>query len=204
MSAGVAQRLVFIGDSITEDGRSLDDPHDLGVGYVARVARRRAEAGFDDVVLNTGVGGHRAVDLEARFDRDCLAHEPDVVSIHVGINDTWRRYDGGEATSVEAFEASYRSMVARATDAGIRLVLIEPFLLALRPEQTEWRDDLDPKIDVVRSLAREFDAQLVAADTAFTRAGWERDPAGLLWDGVHPTDAGRELLARTWCESVAL
>ncbi|MDO9396456.1 MAG: GDSL family lipase, partial [Herbiconiux sp.] len=67
-----------------------------------------------------------------------------------------------------------------------------------------WRDDLDPKIEVVRSLAREFDAQLVAADVAFTRTGWERDPAGLLWDGVHPTDAGRELLARTWCEAVSI
>ncbi|QJU55109.1 SGNH/GDSL hydrolase family protein [Herbiconiux sp. SALV-R1] len=200
----VTQRLVFIGDSITEDGRHIDDPYDLGTGYVARVARRRSEAGHADVVINTGIGGHRVVDLEARFDRDCLEHEPDLVSIHVGINDTWRRYDGGEATSVEAFEAAYRSMLTKATDAGARLVLIEPFLLALRPEQSEWRDDLDPKIEVVRALANEFDAQLVAADVAFTRAGWERDPAGLLWDGVHPTDAGRELLARTWCESVTL
>jgi len=200
----VAQNLVFIGDSITEDGRRIDDPYDLGVGYVARVARRRAEAGFDDRVVNTGIGGNRAVDLVARFDRDCLAHDPDVVSIHVGINDTWRRYDGGEATSTEAFEASYRDLVTRATDAGARLVLIEPFLLALTPEQSAWREDLNPKIEVVRSLAREFDAQLVEADVAFTRAGYERDRAGLLWDGVHPTDAGRELLARTWFESVTI
>jgi lysophospholipase L1-like esterase len=200
----MAQNLVFIGDSITEDGRRIDDPYDLGTGYVARVARQRAAAGADDRVVNSGIGGNRAVDLAARWDRDCLAHDPDLVSIHVGINDTWRRYDGGEATSTDAFESVYRSLVMRSTDAGARLVLIEPFLLALTPEQATWREDLDPKIDVVRELAREFDATLVEADVAFTRAALEGDPAELLWDGVHPTDAGRDLLARTWHETVAI
>lgn len=171
---------------------------------MARVAEWRAAAGADERVVNSGIGGDRAVDLAARWDRDCLAHDPDVVSIHVGINDTWRRYDGGDATSTDAFEAVYRSLLMRATDAGARLVLIEPFLLALTPEQAAWREDLDPKIEVVRALAREFGATLVEADAAFTRAGLTVDPATLLWDGVHPTDAGRDLLARTWHETVAI
>lgn len=196
--------LVFIGDSITEDGRRRDDPHDLGVGYVSRVAARRRAAGLDERIVNSGVGGDRAVDLVARWERDCLAHEPGLVSIHVGINDTWRRYDGGEATSTEEFAERYRGLLERTAATGARLVLIEPFLLALTPEQAGWREDLDPKIAVVRGLAGEFGATLVEADAAFAEEGERSDPAALLFDGVHPTDAGRDLLARVWTEAVAV
>lgn len=196
--------LVFIGDSITEDGRRRDDPRDLGVGYVSRVAARRRDAGLDERIVNSGVGGDRAIDLVERWERDCLAHEPELVSIHVGINDTWRRYDGGEATSTEEFADRYRGLLERTAPSGARLVLIEPFLLALTPEQARWREDLDPKIAVVRGLAAEFGAALVEADRAFAAEGGRRDPAELLFDGVHPTDAGRDLLAHAWTEAVTV
>lgn len=199
----MATTFVFIGDSITEDGRRFDDPDDLGVGYVSRVAARRRAAGSVERIVNTGIGGNRAIDLVDRWDRDCLAHDPDLVSIHVGINDTWRRYDGGEATSTDAFEARYRDLLERTAATGAQLVLIEPFLLPLSPAQAAWRDDLDPKIEVVRTLAREFGATLVEADAAFTAQGSRTAPADLLWDGVHPTDAGRDLLAHVWSETVA-
>lgn len=194
--------VVFIGDSITEDGRRLDDPTDLGVGYVARVARQRRASGAEERTVNSGIGGNRAIDLVGRWDRDCLAHAPDLVSIHVGINDTWRRYDQGEATSTASFAAHYRGLVEQTVAVGARLVLIEPFLLPVAPGQASWREDLDPKIEVVRSLAREFDATLVEADVAFTEQGGRTDPGALLHDGVHPTDAGRDLLAHVWSEAV--
>ncbi len=195
--------VVFIGDSITEDGSPLADQYALGVGYVARVASARRAAGAVEQVVNTGIGGNRMVDLVERWERDCLAYSPDLVSVLVGINDTWRRYDGGEATSTAAFEAGYRDVLERTAPTGARLVLIEPFLLPVRPGQADWRDDLDPKIEVVRGLAGEFGATLVPADVAFTARAREVAAAELLHDGVHPTDAGRDLLARTWLESVS-
>ena len=198
--------LVFIGDSITEDGRRRDDPQDLGVGYVSRVAAQRRAVGVEERIVNSGVGGDRAIDLVERWERDCLAHEPELVSIHVGINDTWRRYDGGEATSTEDFAERYRALLERTAPTGARLVLIEPFLLALTPEQAGWREDLDPKIQVVRRLAESYGLPLVATDGPFAQAVATSGlgPQAWAYDGVHPTPAGHDLLAEAWLKVVHL
>ncbi|NKY07768.1 hypothetical protein HF998_12415, partial [Cellulomonas hominis] len=124
------RRLVFVGDSITDAGRDRADAASLGDGYVGLVAR--ALPGTR--VVNLGVAGDRAVDLEARWECDVTPSAPDVLTVYVGVNDTWRRFDAGEATSAEAFEATYRRLLAR-VPGGARLVLVEPYLLPVRPEQ---------------------------------------------------------------------
>jgi acyl-CoA thioesterase I len=82
-----------------------------------------------------------------------LDHHADVVSILIGINDTWRRYDNNDETSVAQFEDGYGRLLDAVAQAGSQLVLIEPFLLPVSEEQKAWRDDLDPKIEVVRKLS---------------------------------------------------
>jgi lysophospholipase L1-like esterase len=188
--------IVFAGDSVTDCGRR-DDPELLGDGYVRNL--------FDDLgpqrprIVNVGISGNRAVDLEARWQTDVLAHQADLVSLLIGINDTWRRYDGDDPTSTEDFEASYRALLE---PLQAKLVLIEPFLLAVKDEQLTWREDLDPKIEVVRRLAAEYDAILVPADVEFTRQAALVGATTLADDGVHPTAAGHRLLADLWRRTV--
>ncbi|HEY0617932.1 MAG TPA: SGNH/GDSL hydrolase family protein [Kribbella sp.] len=188
--------IVFAGDSVTDCGRR-DDPELLGDGYVRNL--------FDDLgpqrprIVNVGISGNRAVDLEARWPTDVLAHRADLVSLLIGINDTWRRYDGDDPTSTEDFEASYRALLE---PLQAKLVLIEPFLLAVKDEQLTWREDLDPKIEVVRRLAAEYDAILVPADVEFTRQAALVGATTLADDGVHPTAAGHRLLADLWRRTV--
>ena len=85
-------RIVFQGDSITDAGRtgSPNPAESIGGGYAAVIARKIAErfpnAGI--TVINRGISGHRVYDLEARWADDCIALEPDLVSILIGINDT--------------------------------------------------------------------------------------------------------------------
>jgi lysophospholipase L1-like esterase len=188
--------IVFAGDSVTDCGRR-DDPEMLGDGYVRNL--------FDALgpprprIVNVGISGNRAVDLEARWQADVLAHQADLVSVLIGINDTWRRYDEDDPTSTEDFEASYRALLE---PLQTKLVLIEPFLLAVKDEQHTWREDLDPKIEVVRRLAAEYDAILVPADVEFTRQAALVGATTLADDGVHPTAAGHRLLADLWRRTV--
>jgi acyl-CoA thioesterase-1 len=189
--------IVFAGDSVTDSGRR-DDPVGLGDGYVRDL--------YDDLgadrpsIVNAGISGNRAIDLVARWEADVLAHQPDLVSVLVGINDTWRRYDKDDPTSTEDFEASYRELLEPVT---AKLVLIEPFLLAVKAEQHAWREDLDPKIEVVRRLATEYDALLVPADVEFNRQAAIVGATTLADDGVHPTAAGHRLLAGLWRRTVS-
>ena len=197
-----ADTLLFTGDSITDCGRREAATAPLGTGYVRMLADELAATG-DQTIINTGIGGNRAVDLESRWQFDVLDHRPDVLTIMIGINDTWRRYDANNRTSAEAFEEHYRDILtrSRAKLAG-QIVLFEPFLVEVTEAQRSWRDDLNPKIDVVRALAAEFDTELIPTDALMTAAADELGAAAVAGDGVHPTDAGHRLLADAWLERV--
>ncbi|MFF0265463.1 SGNH/GDSL hydrolase family protein [Kribbella sp. NPDC004536] len=188
--------VVFAGDSVTDCGRRTD-PSGLGDGYVRNL--------YDDLganrppIVNAGISGNRAVDLAARWATDVLAHDPALVSILIGINDTWRRYDENDPTTAESFEASYRSLL----DAlSCPVVLMEPFLLPVKDGQQEWREDLDPKLEVVRKLAVEYGAILVPTDVELTKQAAAVGPAALAGDGVHPSAAGHRALADLWRQYV--
>ena len=132
-----------------------------------------------------------------------LDHHADVVSILIGVNDTWRRYDSGEQTSVAQYEERYCRLLDAVASAGSRLVLIEPFVLPVDEGQKMWRDDLDPKIEVVRKLAAHYSAILVPADVELTRQSERLGAVLLAVDGVHPTELGHERLAELWLDTVA-
>jgi len=202
--------ILFTGDSVTDCGRRQDAPAHLGFGYVRGVAESPRVAGA--TIVNTGTSGNRIVDLEQRWRADVLDHHADVVSVLIGINDTWRRYDSRDETSAATFEGAYSRMLESVAAGGSRLVLIEPFLLPLSKAQQAWRDDLDPKIEIVRRLAVAYNAILVPADREMTRQASELGAAGLgsaqlgaaalAEDGVHPTELGHERLAELWLDTV--
>ncbi|GAB3167046.1 SGNH/GDSL hydrolase family protein [Myceligenerans halotolerans] len=187
-------RLVFVGDSITDADRDRADTASLGDGYVSLIAKEVA----DDVVVNLGIGGDRAVDLERRWADDVEPAAADVLTVYVGVNDTWRRFDSDDPTSAADFEATYRRLVAR-TD-GARLILMEPFVLPVHDAQRDWLEDLDAKRAAVARIARDTGAGLVPLHRILTEAAGQ-DPERLAPDGVHPTLAGSRLIADNWLEA---
>ena len=67
-----------------------------------------------------------------------------------------------------------------------------------------WREDLDPKIQVVHDLAKEFGAVLVEFDAQFRAKSMQISMSALAEDGIHPTPQGHALMAKIWLEAVGL
>ena len=197
--------VLFQGDSITDAGRNRDDPANLGSGY-AMLAGAWFGALYPELnvkFLNRGIGGNRASDLRARWKADCLNLKPDWVSILIGINDTWRRYDKNDPTSTKTFEENYRALLeAIKNNLDSRLIMAEPFVLPHPADRKTWREDLDPKIEVVHKLAAEYGAILIPLDKLFTKALENQQPAYWANDGVHPSPAGHALIAQAWLRAV--
>lgn len=200
--------LLFQGDSITDAQRDKSDPNDLGKGYAftttALLHALRPDLGL--TCLNRGISGNRTSDLLQRWQSDCIDLQPDYLSLLIGINDVWRRYDRNLPTSAESFAANYRQLLRQTRDQLPRcqILLMEPFLLPTPEDRRQWREDLDPKIEIVRQLARDFDATLVPLDGLFAAASAHQPPAFWAHDGVHPSPAGHGLIARAWLQATNL
>ena len=102
-----SDHVLFYGDSITDAGRRAEQNNNrgLGVGYPALCAAAlwARYPDWDLRFTNQGISGNRLVDLEARLEADVLAAKPTLVSILIGINDTWRRYDRQVVSPLDEF-----------------------------------------------------------------------------------------------------
>lgn len=197
--------VLFQGDSVTDAGRDYGNPGDLGSGYPNFIAAWFAalHPEINVAFINRGVSGNRVRGLQARWQKDCLDLRPSWVSILIGINDCWRRYDSGDPTSLEEFADGYRDILCAVRDnTDSRLILCEPFVLPCPEDRKTWREDLDPKINAVRALAREFGAILIPYDGIFASASTKRPPEFWADDGVHPTQPGHALMALEWLKAV--
>lgn len=198
--------ILFQGDSITDCSRLRDDGNDLGKGY-AMMTAAAFNAMYPEMhvrFLNRGISGNRAINLKERWQEDCIDLRPDVVSILIGINDTWRKFDRQDPTTVEAFKESYHYILTEIKEKlDAKIIIMEPFLLPVKEEQKKlWREDLDPKINAARELAREFNATYIPLDGIFASAAVKREPSFWAADGVHPTQAGHALIAKAWLENI--
>lgn len=197
--------VLFQGDSITDAGRNRGMEGCLGGGYAAIAASIYGALHPEKNVrfMNRGISGNRVHDLLDRWQADAIDLKPDWISLMIGINNVWRRYDSDDPTSVEDFEREYR-LLLEWTKAELEcgLILLEPFVLPHPPDRADWREDLDPKITVVRQLARDFEALYVPYDGLFAAACMQQECSYWASDGVHPTYAGHGLLAHHWLRVV--
>lgn len=89
-------------------------------------------------------------------------------------------------------------------ESGIKkIVLMEPFVLPEPDDRRSWRSDLDPKIHLIRQLAKEYQAVFVPLDGTLNSLGisygYEKYTGD---DGVHPTLLGHDTIANIWIETV--
>jgi len=199
--------ILFQGDSITDGYRSKDNDlnHLLGSGYPYLIAGKLSYelAEQQPTFINRGIRGNRITDLYGRWNEDALSLQPDLISILVGVNDV-----GWAINSVtDRFERVYRHLLdeTRSELPQTGLVLCEPFILNTGNMVDSWEDwcrQIELYQKIVRQLAVEYKAVHVPLQEIFDKACTKADASYWLWDGVHPTAAGHELIARQWLSVV--
>jgi lysophospholipase L1-like esterase len=202
------QTILFTGDSITDCGRArpVGQGGGLGGGYVALVDSLLGavypQRGIR--VLNTGIGGNRVIDLEARWQSDILDLKPDWLSIMIGINDVWRQFDSAlnpDQVDLQRYESTYRKILAQARPGLKGLVLMTPFYIEANPADP-MRQMMDTYSAAAEKLADEFDAVFVDVQAAFDRYMEHRPTQALCGDRVHPNQTGHMLIARAFLDGV--
>lgn len=202
-SAG--QRVVFIGDSITDcDRRGAAAPY--GDGYVdlvrSLVTARYPELGLRWV--NRGVGGDTVRDLADRWEADAIGTAPDWLSVMIGINDIWHAFGSHpeQAVPVEEYATTLRALLRRAVDrTDCRLIVAEPYLI--EPDRTEpQRAETDRYCLVAREIAAEFDAVNVRTQDAFDAVLASTGPADWAEDRVHPNRPGHAVIAQAFLRAL--
>lgn len=197
-------KILFQGDSITDAGRNREDCHDLGNGYPKFAAENIREA-FPDVdieFVNLGISGNQTKDLVDRLESDFVDVQPDIVSILIGVNDTWHHAADRSWLSNEKFEENYRTVLeAIKTRTNAKILIIEPFLIPIE-DKLYFREDLDPKIQIVRKLAREYADAYLPIDGLLAAGYIGTEPTVYAADGVHPTEEGARFIADYYLEAV--
>lgn len=165
-----ADRVVFMGDSITE------------------LWLREQPGFFTGDRIDRGISGQTTTQMVARFRADVIALEPRIVHIMAGTNDI---AGNGGPTSLDRIEANIRTMVDLAQAHDIEVVLGS----VLPAQRFDWRPGIDPA-ETIAALNERL--RKLAADKGLVYADYysalDNGEGGLskehAEDGVHPTPAG--------------
>jgi lysophospholipase L1-like esterase len=206
------ERVLFIGDSITDCGRrrpigeGLFDQA-LGSGYVALVASSLTAAypDYGVQVVNMGIGGNTIRDLKARWETDVCQLHPHWLAVMIGINDVWRRFDSPWETmgpiSREEYAETLDHLIGQTRADLSGLILMTPYYLDLN-RADPMRELMDEFGASVRQTAETHDAVFVDTQTAFDRVlRWLR-PELLAEDRIHVSQAGHMVLARALLQGI--
>ncbi|MEM7127395.1 MAG: SGNH/GDSL hydrolase family protein [Chloroflexota bacterium] len=203
--------ILFQGDSITDVGRKreLIRPNvsaALGNGYVNLVAAqlRKRYPKQNIRCYNRGISGNRVVDLYARWKVDGINLHPDLISILIGVNDTWHEFGSQNGVEVDRYETIYQLLLEYTKERlpDVQLVLCEPFVLPCGVVTNAWQDEMTQRREIVKALAQTHNATFVPFQSMFDNALTTAPPRHWAEDGVHPTKAGHQLMADLWLEKV--
>ena len=198
-SAGEPLRVVMLGDSTTLNRRS--PAGEKLTDIVQKLLT--SEYGLEVTVINSGKGSDTVKGAHARLEKDVFAHDPDLVTISFGLNDS------GKLTPDE-FRVWLKKVVAvigKETRADVLLVTSTPFddtrHLVWQPRFKD-QGGLDKYMDTnmceaMRELARTDGLPICDLHARFIEE-LDRDPALMTTlirgDGVHLLPAGNELAAK--------
>jgi lysophospholipase L1-like esterase len=200
--------ILFQGDSITDWGRDHNNtvPNNtgaLGTGYALLATGHLLlqHPGKNLQIYNKGISGNKVYQLAERWDTDCLALKPNILSIHIGVNDYWHTLTSGYTGTIETYITDYHKLLDRTKQAlpNVKLIICEPFALkSVKAVDDKWYPTFDLFRKAAKDIAAEYGAAFVPWQSVFDKA-LESAPA-TYWslDGVHPSIAGEALMAQAW------
>ena len=223
------QRIVFAGDSITDgawgggNGTKLptaqrnqtDLNHIFGHSYMMLCATRlMADHPEQELQFyNRGISANTLANLEERWENDVLSVKPDIISILIGSNDVhfFLANDSKEEFDFKEWGTRYRRLLDKALQENprIKFFLGIPFTAptgkAGESEDYPKRKALLKQMKVViTEIAKDYNAQLLPYDEMFESLYEQYPEEGAsywIWDGIHPTPAGHQVMADLWLKS---
>lgn len=209
----MSKLILFQGDSITDSNRNNEWGHNYGFGYATMVAGALSfENPYCYDFVNKGVSGNRIVDLYARMKKDILNFKPDYLSILIGVNDVWHEIAEKNGVDAVKFEMVYGMLIEELMAAlpDLKIMILEPFVLpgeATDPEDKpqrwpELRREVELRAQAAKRVAEKYGLVFVPLQELLDTANADAPARGCwLWDGVHPSAAGHELIKREWMKA---
>lgn len=204
--------ILLQGDSITDSGRNKtvmtpNNASALGNGYALMAAGQllMKHADKDLKIYNKGISGHKVYQLAERWDADALDIKPNILSIHIGVNDFWHTLTNGYKGTIDTYISDYKKLLDRTKTAlpNVKLIVCEPFaVMGVRSVDEKWYPTFDLFRKAARDIADQYNAPFVPYQAAFDKALTQAPAAYWTGDGVHPSVAGAELMAQTWLEAI--
>ena len=167
--------------------------------------------------MDAGIGGNTTRDARKRFERDVLRHQPKVIVMQFGINDSavdvWRNPPATEPrVPLAEYLENVRAMVsdAKLQKATVILMTTNPIrwtpklkdMYGKPPYDAEKEDGFDSAQlaafnEALRKLAAELSLPLVDVRAAYPEFAAKHGTTidGLLLDGMHPNDLGHQLVS---------
>lgn len=207
--------IVSFGDSITAPRKGLVVYSDL---------LRKEFEGRGVAVVNAGIGGNTTAHAKARFEKDVLARNPDLVIMQFGNNDSaidvWKDPPAEKPrVSIEDYEKNLREMVTTLEKRGVKIILVTPLPTRWTPKlkQMYGKPPYDPNdangfnfqkekyTAKLRAIAKDENIPLIDLYAKFfeydRREGNTMDE--LFVDGMHPNDKGHRIEADLLIEQIA-
>ncbi|WP_222183874.1 SGNH/GDSL hydrolase family protein [Geminicoccus harenae] len=186
LAATRSLKVVAIGSSSTYGTGATSREHSYPA-QLARILRERFPQAKVEVI-NAGIGGETVARNLARFDRDVLAHHPDLVIWQVGTNDAFQK------KAVQEVYAGVQAGIRQVRAAGAELVLMESQYFPERPE-TEALSQARATIHQAAADAGVEFLPRYALMRHWIETGLFSPATMLVADKIHMTDASYQCLA---------
>lgn len=173
------QRIVFLGDSIT-DGHTYP--------LLVQQALRAAGAPAPEI-FNAGIGGDTALGMSGRLEEDVLFHQPTLVTLSAGMNDAMK------GVTLEDYVASVTIIADTLRGRGISLVIMTTSIFG--PKYPVQQSRVDEYNTWLRGFAGKRGLAVAEVSELFKKTARENPELAILGDDdVHPILQGQRLLAR--------
>lgn len=177
--------VVFLGDSTTEQNETTEG----SLNHVGLFNEWFSKTYPGLVkVANAGVSGNTIVQMKDRLNKDVISHNPDLVIVCSGVNDS----GGTLKVGVDEFEKNYSLLIKEILDSGAEIILRTPNL-TLDPL---FNQKMEPYIAVIKKLAVEYKIDLFDF-YALEKKGINNKnivQSKLMYNTIHPNAKGQQYI----------